>query len=147
MKPEEISIYQDDIFNHSKDIIKHLSGLEFTFERLRQRSLIAKVTKCDFNYPTIKALGHLITARGRCPNPKHVEAVLNIATPDCASDVMHILGLLNYNRDYLPNLSNEAQLLSDLLKEEINIPLTWKDHLHGKALRRLKKLLTTAPFL
>ena len=60
---------------------------------------------------------------------------------------MHILGLLNYNRDYLPKLSNEAELLSDLLKDGTNIPLTWKDHLHGKALRRLKRLLTTAQFL
>ena len=60
---------------------------------------------------------------------------------------MHILGLLNYNRDYLPALSMEAELLSDLLKDGVNIPLTWEDHRHGKALRKLKKLLTTAPFL
>ena len=80
-KPEEISIYQDDIFTHSKNISKHLSGLEFTFERLMQRGLIAKVTKCNFNYSSIKALGHLITPKGRCPNPKQAEAVLNLATP------------------------------------------------------------------
>jgi hypothetical protein len=45
-KPEEISVYQDDIFNHSKNILKHLEGLEFTFGRLRQRGLFAKVTQC-----------------------------------------------------------------------------------------------------
>jgi hypothetical protein len=146
-KPAEISVYQDDIFTHSKGILKQLGGLEFTFERLRQRGLIAKVTKCTFNYPNIKALGHLITPRGKCPNPKHIEAVLNIATPECEGDVMHILGLLNYNRDYLPALSVEAEALSDLLKEGTNIPLTWKDEIHGKALRKLKRLMTTTPFL
>ena len=122
-KPQEISIYQDDIFTHSKNILKHLEGLEFTFQRLRSRGLFAKVTKCNFNYSNIKALGHLITPRGRSPNPKHVEAVMNIATPECEGDVMHIMGLLNYNRDYIPGPSNEAEVLSDLLREE---PQSWR---------------------
>jgi hypothetical protein len=60
---------------------------------------------------------------------------------------MHILGQLSYNRDYLPSLWIEAELLSDLLKVGVDIPMTWKDDQHGKALRKLKRLLTTAPFL
>ena len=70
-----------------------------------------------------------------------------LATPECVGDVMHILGLLNYNRDYLPSLSMEAEVLSDLLKDGIVIPLTWKDEIHGAAFRKLKRLMTTALFL
>ena len=121
--------------------------MEFILDRLRQKGLVAKLKKCKVNYPQLQALGHVITARGRCPNPKHIEAVLDIAVPECAGDVLHILGLLNYNRNYIPSLASEAAVLSDLLKADINITEVWQPEVHGEALRRLKLLLTTAPFL
>ena len=111
--PDTISVYQDDIFNHSKNVADHLKGMEFILDRLRQKGLVAKLKKCKFNYPQLQDLGHVIKARGRCPNPKHIEAVLDIAVTECAGDVLHILGLLNYNRDYIPSLASEAAVLSD----------------------------------
>ncbi len=103
--------------------------------------------KCKFNYSQIQALGHVITTRGRCPNPKHIEAVLDIATPQCEGDVLRILGLLNYNRAYIPALSSEAAVLSDLLQRDTDLPATWKPEIHGETLNRVKLLLTSAPFL
>jgi hypothetical protein len=41
--PDTISVYQDDIFNHAKNIAEHLKGMEFIFERLRKKALIAKL--------------------------------------------------------------------------------------------------------
>ena len=145
--PDTISVYQDDIFNHRKNIADHLKGMEFIFERLRKKGLVAKLKKCKFNYPQLQALGHVITSRGRCPNPRHIEAVLDIAVPECEGDVLRILGLLNYNRDYIPQLASEAAVLSDLLKKDINIADVWTPEIHGEALRRVKQLLTSAPFL
>jgi hypothetical protein len=95
----------------------------------------------------MQALGHVIISRGRCPNPTHIEALLDIATPECEGDVLRILGLLNYNRDYIPALAAEVAVLSDLLKRDTDIPAVWKSEIHGVALNRVKLLLTSAPFL
>ena len=59
----------------------------------------------------------MVTSRGRCPNPRHIEAVLDIAIPECVGDVLRIIGLLKYNGEYIPALASEAAVLSDLLKK------------------------------
>ena len=72
---------------------------------------------------------------------------MDIAVPECEGDVPCILGLLNYNRDYIPQLASEAAVLSDLLKKDIIIADIWTPEIHGEALRRVRQLLTSAPFL
>ena len=41
--PDTISVYQDDIFNHAKNIAEHLKGMEFILDRLRKKGLVAKL--------------------------------------------------------------------------------------------------------
>ena len=142
-----ISKYQDDIFNHTKTIRELLSAHQETLDRLVAKNMTVAIKKSRMNYPRIKALGQMITERGRCPDIKQIQAIINICTPECTQDVQHVIGLCNFSRDYIPNLAAEADVLMELIPESVDVTAEWRDSIHGRALRRIKALLTSAPYL
>ena len=99
------------------------------------------------NYPRLKALGHMVTERGRCPDIKQIQAIIDICTPECTQDVQHVVGICNFSRDYIPNLAAEIDVLMELIPEIVDVTAAWRDSIHGRALRRIKALLTSAPYL
>ena len=142
-----ISKYQDDIFNHTNTIRELLAAQQETFDRLTEKNMTVAIKKSRLNYPRLKALGHMITERGRCPDIKQIQAILDIYTPECTQDVQHIVGICNFSRDYIPNLAAGIDVLMELIPESVDVTATWRDSIHGRALRRIKALLTSAPFL
>ena len=91
--------------------------------------------------------GIYITKPGRCPDPTHVEAIVELAVPSCQKDVLHVLGMVTFNRNYIPNLSSVAACLHDVAKDGVDVARAWKDDVHGEAFREIKRLLVSAPFL
>lgn len=88
-------------------------------------------------------LGHTLNASGLRPSAKNVEAVLQ--APELASvrELQSNLGLINFYRSFLPNLSSVLQPLHELLKRE---PWRWgsKD---DQAFHTSKVMLTSAAVL
>ena len=146
-RPHTVDPYQDDIFAHGRGISEMLSGIRYMFKSLSARNLTVKLSKIKLNFPRMKALGHIITKLGRCPDPDHVEAIVEIGVPTCQKDVLHILGMVTFNRDYIPNLSSVAACLHDVAKDGVDLRREWKDEVHGVAFREIKRLLVSAPFL
>ena len=129
--PRTISVYQDDIFPHAKNIQGLLTAQQEVFDRLTAKNLVGKVSKTKLNYSRFKALGHNITERGRTPDPKHISAILDIATPEVQGDIQSIMGLIIFNADYIPMLAKIAAPISDLGRDGVDIPKEWKDEIHG----------------
>ena len=54
--------YVDDIVIYSSTIDEHLQKLKSVFERLKQKNLILKPSKCNFLYKEIKVLEFIVNS-------------------------------------------------------------------------------------
>ena len=49
------------------------------YNRMRGHCLVFKRSKSRLNYPRLKILGHIITSKGRAPDPYKIRAILDLA--------------------------------------------------------------------
>ena len=75
--------------------------------------------KCDYLWPELEYLGHLITAEGITPNPDRIIKVGNYPEPKNAKEAKQLLGLVGYYRKFVKNFSAIAKPLTRLLKENV----------------------------
>jgi RNase H-like domain found in reverse transcriptase/Integrase zinc binding domain/Reverse transcriptase (RNA-dependent DNA polymerase) len=145
--PRNITVFQDDVFTHSKGIKELLIMQQIGYDRLETKCLFFKRSKARLNYPRIKCLGHIVTKEGRAPDPTKIQDILNIATPRSPKDVRILMGLINFNCEYIPHLADILAVLNDISHDEADVINDWKDEIHGAALRKVKHSFTTSPVL
>ena len=69
----------------------------------------------------MKSLGHMISKKGRMSDPKLVSKLFSVAPPT-VQGVRSFLGILNFTREYIPNLSRIIAPLQDLTcKSELSV--------------------------
>ena len=146
-RPKNLEVYQDDLFPHGKTILQLLDAQQYMFDALSARNVTVKLSKMKLNYPRIKCLGHIVTSRGRCPDPDSIQAILDIDIPQNVDDLMRFNGLVTFQREYIPGLSDVNAPLYDLLQKKFIAAEDWKDEVHGVAFRKVKHLLISSPFL
>ena len=73
--PDFTAVYLDDVLVFSETMEDHLTHLSQVVERITEAGLKLKPVKCQFIRQEVDYLGHIITANGLLPSPKHVEAV------------------------------------------------------------------------
>jgi hypothetical protein len=139
--------FQDDTLNHAKLLITSLTNQQLLYDCTRKAQLILKVSKTTLGYASAKFLGHIHSQHGRSPDPALVSAVLDIATPTEVTHVRHLLGLVQYNMEYIRGGMGIISCLSDLTLKGVNVEEAWNPETHGVALNEIKHALTTAPCL
>ena len=137
----------DDTTNHARKFITHYETQQLMYDALRKKCLVAKIAKSHYLYPSAKILGNIFSEYGRIPSANHVKAILDMAPPQSQGDVRSFLGLINFNREYLPNSKNYIGPLEDLLKKGVDVKTAWTEEEHGVAFRLAKLALTNAPCL
>lgn len=100
--------------------------------------------KCIFLAPSVEYLGHVISLAGLAPAPHKVEAVLKGPKPQNKKELQSYLGLINFYRTFLPNLSSHLQPLHLLLRD--GQQWAWRKE-QDLAFQRSKELITKAPVL
>ena len=110
-------IYLDDILVMSKTPEDHLKHLHVVFSTLRKHRFTAKLSKCKFLQDQVKYLGHLLFAEGVKPDPSKIRTLIDWEFPSNATGMMQFLGLANYFRKFIPNLSRLAAPLYHLTKK------------------------------
>ena len=81
---------------------QHLKDVQEVFERLRTAGLQLNRTKCQFLKNRFNYLGHIVSEAGIEPDPKKVDGIVNMKTPENASDTRSVLGSCSYFRKF-PN--------------------------------------------
>ena len=137
-------VYLDDIVIYSYDIPSHINNLSNVFYRLRQFQLKLQPDKCEFLRKEVSYLGHVITDKGVKPNPDKLKAVHEFPIPTSPKDIKSFLGFVSYYRRFIPDFSNIAKPLTNLLKK--NVEFSWSNE-HQLAFETLKNKLTSAPLL
>ena len=144
--PNTITIFQDDCFCHAKGILGLLESQQTALDRMELGCLTFKRSKAKINYPSLRCLGHIITKAGRCADPKKIQAILEIRRPTTPAGLLQLIGLANYNREYIAGLSSLLAPFYDLSHDKADVIKEWnKDH--DMALSALKQAFTGAEVL
>ncbi|CAI7891587.1 unnamed protein product [Closterium sp. NIES-54] len=139
-----VIIFIDDILIYSKSLKERVEHLRQVFTRLREHSLFAKQSKCEFAKPSIPFLGHIILHNQLAMDPSKVKAIREWKEPTSIKEVQAFLGLANYYRKFIRHFAAITSPLSNLLcKSE---PFHW-DSDQQTAFNALKCALTSSPTL
>ena len=89
-------------------------------------------------------LGHKISRDGVQPTEDRVSSILNAPTPQNKTELKSFLGLMTYNIRFLPSLAHVLYALYKLVRKDVK--WVWL-HIHNKAFKKAKDLVSAAPVL
>ena len=124
LQGEELFVYMDDIVIYAKSLEEHERKYNALIQRLQKANLKLQPDKCEFLKSEVTYLGHVISRDGVKPDPKKLEAVENFPHPKTPKNIKQFLGLAGYYRRFIPNFSNLAKPLTNLLKNDTKFKWT-----------------------
>ena len=88
-------------------------------DRLLECALTLRKEKCELGLPSVKFLGHIISAEGITADPEKVKATVCARAPTSVSELRGFLGLVQYVGRYVPDLATVAVPLRELTKKSV----------------------------
>src|SRR6266542_4496492 len=139
-----VVVYLDDILVCSDTFDEHINHLRKVFTKLREANLMIKFKKCKFGQRKIKFLGHTIGTDRLRTDPENIEKIINCPIPTDVTEVRKFMGLCNYYRKFIKDLSKLSKPLRQLLKKDVEFSWGSKEQ---EIFEKLKKILIEAPVL
>ncbi|XP_046975644.1 uncharacterized protein K02A2.6-like [Vanessa cardui] len=134
----------DDILITGRDKAEHLERLHVVLSRLQNAGLTLQKEKCTFFQDEVTYLGFIISKDGLKKAPEKIKAMIEAPVPTNVNQLQSFLGLINYYRNFVPNISSILCPLYDLLKKGC----TWNwTKIHDRAFETIKKLMTSEQVL
>lgn len=96
--------------------------------------------KSFFGINEIEYLGYIISQEGIKPQPKKVQAILDIERPTTTTELRRLVGMVNYYRDLWKGRSHILGPLTELASGKKNKKIPWNPD-HEKAFQDIKKLV------
>ena len=134
----------DDILVWGRTPKEHDQNLTQVLIRARERGIKFNPLKCTIGVKSVPFFGHVITDTGLQADPKKIEAISKLKTPDSREKVETLLGLVNYMAKFAPNLAEVTAPIRSLLKKEVEF--LW-DAPQEIALSKVKDIITQSPVL
>ncbi|KAI5748437.1 hypothetical protein M8J77_025507 [Diaphorina citri] len=139
-----VIIYFDDFLIATEDEQTHLETLKLLFNRAIELNVKFNENKFQFMTTKIKYLGHVFSEQGCQLDDDRVEAIKALKEPTNVKELRSMLGMVNFVRDFVPNMSDLTAPLRLLLKK--NIAWHWSVQ-QQSAFDKLKVLLCNSPVL
>jgi hypothetical protein len=89
-----IEAYIDDIVVKSEKHGDLLDDLKETFDNLRKSKMMLNPKKCMFGMSSGKLLGYMVSSRRIDANPKKVEAIKNLQSPQTRKEIQKLTGMM-----------------------------------------------------
>ncbi|PKA58643.1 RNA-directed DNA polymerase like [Apostasia shenzhenica] len=139
-----VIIFIDDILIYSKNHEEHEQHLHLVLQKLREKQLYAKFSKCEFWLSSVHFLGHVISAEGVSVDPHKISAIVDWPKPTSVSEIRSFLGLVGYYRKFVKSFSQIAMPLSKLTQKAVQFE--WDVDCEA-SFQKLKECLVSAPIL
>ena len=97
----------------------HDENLVRLLQRCRERNIKLSKAKLDFKCSQVPFIGHLLSNKGVKPDPKKIEAIVNMETPTDVQGVQRLIGMVKYLSKFLSNLSELCQPLRKLTHKDV----------------------------
>ncbi|XP_033139445.1 uncharacterized protein LOC117131303 [Brassica rapa] len=105
-------LFIDDILIYSRSEEEHKEHLRMVLERLRDRKLFAKLSKCRFWKSEIGFLGHRVSKEGVSVDPEKIEVIQKWPCPTLVTEIRRFPGLAGYYQKFLQAFSSIAKPLT-----------------------------------
>lgn len=133
---ENVLIYFDDILIIGKDRKEHDDALRKVLKRAREKNVRFNVNKIQVGCKEVRYLGHIFSLNQIKPDPERLEAIKQMGKPKNKKDLQTFLGVVNFLRPFIANLSEKTAALRELLKK--NVIFSWTE-LHTRVIEEIKK--------
>lgn len=139
-----VIIYFDDILVTGETPEEHDRNLQAVMVRAREKKVKFNKNKIQYRKDEVTYVGYLFSEKGKQIAPDRTEAISALKDPTNIKESQRILGMINYIRDFIPNLATEAAPLRELLKGKMSC--AWLPR-HSEVLKAIKNKITKAPIL
>ena len=139
-----ILFFIDDILVGAKTFGEHLDRLRFVFSKLRGANLKLKPKKCHLFRKEVSFVGYTISKEGVSIDNTRIQPILDLKPPTNRKGVQSIIGMLNFNRQFIQDFAGIIRPLYGLLKKDT--PFVWSTSCQ-EALDALKQAMVSAPVL
>ena len=136
--------FYDDVTIKSKSFTEHLSNVDFILKRTKDAGFTLNALKCAFFQTELSYLGHIIGKGTVALDPKRIETIRNFPVPRNVKEVRRFIGMAQFCRRFVKNLSVILSPLYSLTK--IDSPFDWSEACQA-AFEEIKRLLSEAPVL
>lgn len=128
--------YIDDILIFSNNVEEHKEHLKLIFKELDDAGLKLNIQKCEFFKEKVKYLGYDISQQGISINKERIQEIKDYPRPKNLRTLRGFLGVLNYYKRFIPELSDKQKPLIQLLRK--NVKFNW-DIEQQRAFEEIKK--------
>ncbi|GKD88410.1 putative reverse transcriptase domain-containing protein [Tanacetum coccineum] len=139
-----VIVFIDDILIYSRNKEEHEDNLKLILELLKKEESYAKFSKCEFYFPKVQFLGHVIDSKGIHVDPAKIESIKDWASPKSATEIRQFLGLAGYYRRFIEGFSKIAKSMTKLTQK--NVKFDWGEK-EEAAFQLIKQKLCSAPIL
>lgn len=116
---DDLVIYFDDILIASHDQKSHVETLSKVFKRAKELNIKFNKNKLQLMQSEIAYLGHIFNKDGCKIDKDRVKAIENLKEPKSVKELQSMLGMYNYLREFVPNMSEITAPLRVLLKKDV----------------------------
>lgn len=141
---EGVVCHMDDVLIYASSFQKHDEILKQVLDRLHAEGITLNKKKCIFGAKSVKYLGHIISEKGISIDPDRVKAIREFPQPNNKTELLRLLGMINFAGKYIGNKSEVLEPLTSLLKKDIDF--VWGTS-QQNSLNKIKALLEEAPNL
>jgi hypothetical protein len=131
----------DDIAVFGSTEEEHDANLRALMKRAQDINMVFNSEKCQIKCDKIPFFGNIYSKDGVQPDPKKVQAIIDLKPPTNVSELQSLLGFVTYLALFIPNLSEHTTPLRKLLLKDNEFQ--WH-HEQQKSFETLKKLICEA---
>ena len=103
---EGTEVIMDDILVYGKDKAEHDSRLRKVLDKVQSKNLKLGKSKCKIGLKEVKYIGHIIGQEGLKADSEKIEAITQMQSPTCKSELQRFMGMVNYLAKFIPNMSS-----------------------------------------
>lgn len=141
---ENLTIYFDDFLIAAETEEEHDIAVKKLMERAKKLNIKFNPEKVQYRLPEVEYFGHKFSALGISPLDDRILAIKSLKNPTNKKTLQKFLGVVNYMRNFIPNLSEETAPLRELLKS--HVIFSWTEA-HSKCVQKIKDLIAETTVL
>ena len=107
----------DDILVSGRTLEEHDRNVRAVLSQLQEIGVKLSPGKSKLRLTSVKYFGHKITDEGLQPDPAKVRPIQDMPQPQDVTELLRFLGMVKYLAKFIPNLSDLAAPLNELLKK------------------------------
>lgn len=121
----KVIVYIDDILIMGTSFDEHLSLVSKVLSTLQSYNIKIKPPKCEWFRSQVEYLGHIVSCSGIKKTAAYLERVDSYPKPQTVGELRAFLGIINFQRKFLPRCSELQKPLSCLTGGKKNKRLDW----------------------